>query len=444
VFSKKVEVKGVAPEQSDDAIADAFAAKFADRLRYDHTSGFWYEFDGTRWVRDEGQTVQYHCRMICRTLADGKTKIASAATIAAAERLARSDPRLSVWGEVWDLDDWLLGTPDGVVNLRTGKIVKARADQMITKTTAVRPKAGPPTRWLDFLNQCTGGDTEVIEFLQEWCGYILTGSTAEHAFLFVHGGGGNGKSVFLNTITGIMHEYAKTATMDTFTASKFETHTTDLAMLQGARLVTASETEEGKAWAEAKIKQMTGADPITARFMRRDNFTYVPKFKLTIVGNHAPVVQSVDEAMQRRFRILPFDRRPRRPDMALEAKLKDEWPEILNWMVEGCMKWQDGGLHYPETMRGAAKEYFESQDVLGQFLEACCDTGAGLYEAKPMLFKEWSSFCRDNGEEVGTQRRFTQAMEKRGFRSGRDPGASRSRILKGVALKPKERGYDPD
>lgn len=440
MLSKKVEVRSSAPEQSEDAIADAFAAKYADRLRFDHTSGHWYEFDGNRWVRDEGGTVLYNMRMVCRAMAQGKAKIASASTISAAERICKSDPRFSVWGEVWDLDDWLLGTPDGVVNLRTGKLLKASQDQMITKTAACAPKAEPPKLWLDFLDQCTGGNQDVVDFLQEWCGYILTGSTAEHAFLFVHGGGGNGKSVFLNTITGIMGEYAKTATMDTFTATKFETHSTDLAMLQGARLVTASETEEGKAWAEAKIKQMTGADPITARFMRRDNFTYVPKFKLTIVGNHAPVVQNVDEAMQRRFRILPFDRRPARPDMALERKLQEEWPEILNWMVEGCLKWQDGGLKYPAVMRDAAREYFDAQDVLGQFIEACCDTGESLWEPKKLLFAEWAAFCRDNGEEVGTQRRFSQAMEKRGFRSGRQTGASRVRTLQGIALKPKGQG----
>ena len=198
----------------------------------------------------------------------------------------------------------------------------------ITKLTAVAPA---PTadcpRWLAFLDETTGGDADLIRFLQQWCGYCLTGETREHALVFVHGGGGNGKSVFLNTITRIMHDYATTAAMDTFTASKFDKHPTDLAMLRGARLVTASETEEGRAWAEARVKQMTGGDPITARFMRQDFFTFFPNFKLFIIGNHKPVLQNVDDAAKRRFNIVPFTRKPEKPDRELETKLAGEWPE---------------------------------------------------------------------------------------------------------------------
>ena len=145
----------------------------------------------------------------------------------------------------------------------------------------------------------TGNDEDLIRFLQQWFGYCLTGVTTEHALLFVYGDGGNGKSVFLNTIASILKDYAVTSAMETFTASNSDKHPTDLAMLHGARLVTASETEAGKAWAEAKIKQMTGGDPITARFMRQDFFTYVPQFKLTIIGNHKLTLNNVDEAARR-------------------------------------------------------------------------------------------------------------------------------------------------
>ena len=123
--------------------------------------------------------------------------------------------------------------------------------------------------------------------------------------------------MFLNVLTGILAEYAKTAAMDTFTASKGDKHPTDMAMLRGARLVTASETEEGRAWAEARIKQLTGGDPVTARFMRQDFFTFMPAFKLTIVGNHQPMLQNVDEAARRRFNIVPFIRKPEKPTASL-------------------------------------------------------------------------------------------------------------------------------
>src|SRR5262249_27787952 len=146
-------------------------------------------------------------------------------------------------------------------------------DDMITKSTAVAPAdAATCQRWLQFLNEATGNDPELIRFLQQWCGYSLTGVTREHALVFMYGPGGNGKSVFLNVVTGILGDYAATAAMDTFTASRNEKHPTDLAMLRGARLVTASETEQGKAWAESRIKQITGGDAISARFMRQDFF----------------------------------------------------------------------------------------------------------------------------------------------------------------------------
>ena len=138
----------------------------------------------------------------------------------------------------------------------------------ITKLSAVTPTASVEcSRWLQFLEEATGGDAELIRFLQQWCGYALTGVTREHALVFVFGPGGNGKSVFLNVLTGILGAYAATAAMDTFTASRSERHSTYLAMLRGPRLVTASETEEGKPWAEARIKQMTGGDLVTARFI---------------------------------------------------------------------------------------------------------------------------------------------------------------------------------
>ena len=162
--------------------------------------------------------------------------------------------------------------------------------------------------------------TELQRFLQQMAGYCLTGDISEHALFFVYGTGGNGKGVFLNTVAGILGDYAATAAMDTFTASQGDRHPTDLAMLRGARLVTAAETEEGRAWAESRIKQLTGGDPITARFMRQDFFTFQPAFKLVIVGNHKPVLRNVDEAARRRFNIIPFTRKPPKPDQAARGK----------------------------------------------------------------------------------------------------------------------------
>ena len=177
--------------------------------------------------------------------------------------------------DVWDKDPWLLNTPGGIVDLQTGKMLPHDPEQYITKITAVAPEGDCP-RWLRFLDEITGGNVELQQFLQRVAGYSLTGSTKEHALFFAYGTGGNGKGVFLNTLSAILADYAAVAPMESFIASNAERHPTDLAGLRGARLVTSQETEEGRRWAESKIKALTGGDPISARFMRQDFFTYHP------------------------------------------------------------------------------------------------------------------------------------------------------------------------
>lgn len=421
-------------EVSEDLIALSFAAQFQATMRFDHDEGRWFEWDGTRWRRDETERGFHYAREIGRKMGDGKRNMCKASVAAGAERFCRSDPNLAVTSKNWDQDLWLLGTPGGVIDLRDGSLLPPDPSYGITKLTASTPATGTPKRWLAFLDEATGGDQQVIDFLQEWCGYGLTGDTREHALLFVHGGGGNGKSVFINTYTRLMGDYALTAAMETFTAAKGERHSTDVAMLKGARLVTASETEEGKAWAESRIKQMTGADPITARFMRRDNFTYLPQFKLTIVGNHAPVMHNVDEAMRRRFRIVPFDRKPQTPDRRLEEKLREEWPQILQWMIEGCLRWHDNGLSHPTAMKEATDAYFEAQDVFGQWVEAHCNVGLREWEPVGKLYDSWCKFAKASGEDAGTAKRFSSMMQKRGYRPDRMSDSTRQRIFRGISL----------
>src|SRR6185437_11667835 len=170
----------------------------------------------------------------------------------------------------------------------------------------------------------TGGDAELQAFLQRFAGYCLTGVTREHAMAFGFGTGANGKGTFLNTLTGIMDSYAAVAPMETFTSSTVDRHSTELAMLRGARLVTAQETEEGRRWAESRIKALTGGDPITARLMRQDFFTFTPQFKLIIAGNHKPGLRGVDEAIRRRFHLIPFAVKipPEERDKDLADKMK--------------------------------------------------------------------------------------------------------------------------
>lgn len=192
--------------------------------------------------------------------------MASAKTVAAVERLSKADRRLAATVDQWDPDIWKASTPAGTIDLKTGDVRPHRGADYITKITAVAPDRDCPL-WRQFLVRITDGDFELEEFLQRMAGYALTGSTQEHALFFLYGTGANGKSVFIATISGIMGDYHTTAPMEAFIASFTERHPTELAGLRGARLVTANETEEGRRWAESKIKTLTGGDKISARFM---------------------------------------------------------------------------------------------------------------------------------------------------------------------------------
>ncbi|RON17563.1 hypothetical protein BK660_23205 [Pseudomonas brassicacearum] len=421
--------------QSEDKFALVFEALYRDELRYCHTSGTWYFWNRNCWRKDCDHLALDKARKVCRSCADGKPAYLKHATVNAVERLARSSRALAVIAECWDTDPWLLGTPNGTVDLRSGKLRDANQQDFITRQSSVTAaaKGDIPVHWLKFLNDVTGNNPDLIRFLQQIAGYCLTGSTREHALFFIYGPGGNGKTVFLNTLTGILGEYAQAAAMDTFTASKYERHSTDLAMLKGARLVTASETEEGKRWAEAKIKQITGGDPITARFMRRDFFTYQPEFKLVIIGNHKPSLDNVDDAMTRRLNIIPFTYKPSTPDPDLEGKLRDEWPAILRWMIEGCLDWQQNGFLRPNVVSDATKSYFEDQDLLGQWLEEFCERGTNHEDSHKILFSSWSTYAMAAGEESKTGKAFTQMLVNRGFERKKVESA---RGFRGLRMKP--------
>jgi putative DNA primase/helicase len=238
-------------ELSEDGVAQLFADRHSGVVSFDHKRGQWFEWTGDRWKQDGTGHVYSRLRSLVREVTDdAKPRVRKAARrsgfINGVERLAQRDQAVAVEPDVWDAEPMLLGTPGLTVDLRSGAgYVPVPADR-ITKHTAIRPadRADCP-RWLPFLDEATGGDAEMIRFLQQWCGYCLTGDTREHALLFIYGPGGNGKSVFLSTIAGILGDYAETADMDTFVEAKYARHPTDLAKLRGARLMSASETEEG-------------------------------------------------------------------------------------------------------------------------------------------------------------------------------------------------------
>jgi putative DNA primase/helicase len=288
--------------------------------------------------------------------------------------------------------------------------------------TAVSPDGGDCPTWRTFLHRVTAGDEELQLFLQRKAGYALTGLTREHALFFLFGLGANGKSVYLNTLAGILDEYHRTAAIETFTASTQDRHPTDLAGLRGARLVTAIETEEGRRWAESRIKSLTGGDKIAARFMRQDYFEFTPQFKLVIAGNHKPGLRSVDEAIRRRFNLIPFTVHipPEERDETLTEKLKAEWPGILSWMIEGCLSWQQRGLQSPSVVTAATAEYLESEDALMSWVEERCERDPRAWTSATNLFVSWKHWADVAGEPGGSTKRFSQKLEERGFEKVRN------------------------
>ena len=422
---------------TEDAIALQFASRHAGRVLFDHDANRWYEWRGSHWQSDGTGLALQFARQLAREASPKSTGkgISSAGFARGAETLAQVDRRLATTADRWDREPMLLGTPGGTVDLRTGATKQACPADKITKVAGAAPEPGDPVRWLAFLNEATGGDAELVRFLRQWCGYCLTGLTSEHALLFIYGPGGNGKSVFQNTVTAVLGDYAATAAMETFTESRNDRHSTELAMLRGARVVTANETEAGRAWAEAKVKTMTGGDPVSARFMRQDNFTFTPQFKLTVVGNHAPELRNVDDAMKRRFNIVPFFLTPANPDRDLENKLRAELGRILSWAIEGCLDWQANGLIRPAAVVDATADYFDAQDMIGQWIEERCDTGPAVWEIPSRAYRDWCDFAKARGGVPGTIQSFTPALGTRGIRSVKSHGV---RQYKGLVLRPHE------
>jgi len=421
----KIDHDTTAPAFSDEALALRFAEQHADNLKYVSQIGRWYYWDGKRWQRDQRLLGFNNARKICRAAAaecnhteHRLRAIASAKTVAAVEKLARSDHRLAATIDQWDLDPWLLNTPDGVVDLRNQKLGPHDPEDYMTKMTAVGPDASCQIPlWKAFLKRVTAGNYELEDYLQRVLGYVLTGHTHEEQLWFFYGVGANGKTVLLETISRVMGDYAVASPIETFTASDIDRHPTELARLCGARLVTATETEEGRRWAESRIKQLTGGDPVPARFMRQDFFTYMPQFKLIASGNHKPRLRSVDEANKRRFNmilfgvVIPVHERDRHSI----KKLRREWPGILAWMIEGCAKWQKHGLNPPKVVAAETGKYFEQEDVFSAWLEEECERGPDAWASRAELYESWSWWAYKAKEQAGTRPEFTQKLEDRGF-----------------------------
>ena len=427
---------------TEDALALRFSELFADRLRYIALKGKWQDWDGSRWYGEETNLAFDRARTVCRDASRGcngrpPSSILTAKTVAAVERLAKADRRHATTLEQWDADDYLLNAIGETIDLQSGIGHAPDPNDYITKIAACRvaPPGTPHPVWTAFLER-VAPDPELRGFLQRYAGYCLSGDTDEHKFIFAYGTGANGKSTYINTLAGIMNDYATIADVGTFIASNTERHPTDVAKLHGYRLVVAQETEKGRQWNETKIKTMTGGDKMTARFMRCDFFDFVPKFKLFITGNHKPKLENVDTAMRRRLLLVPFTVQipVEERDLDLPTKLKAEWPAILRWMLEGYAEWQRIGLAAPAVVAEATEEYFDDQDTIKQWLEDCTEDGGPFgFTKSGQLFASWKQWCDRHGIQVGSERALSDTLTDRGF--SRKKGAKGARGFKGIAIK---------
>lgn len=427
---------------TEDALALDFTRRYAHDWRYCAQWGKWLVWTGSRWQAEQTLHAQDLIRGICREAsarADSHrlaAKLAASGTVSGVERLARADRRHAATADEWDADPWLLNTQGGVVDLRTGRMrAHAREDRM-TKIATATPRGDCPA-WRAFLARVAGGDESLQAYLARVAGYCLTGATSEHALFFLYGTGANGKSVFVNTLAEILGDYAANAPMETFMESRSDRHPTDLASLRGARFVSSIETEEGRRWAESKIKAITGGDKVSARFMRQDFFEFVPQFKLVIAGNHKPSIRNIDEAMRRRLHLIPFTVTipPEERDKRLPEKLLAERDGILAWAVEGCLAWQRAGLKPPRQVLEATEEYFEDEDAIGRWMEERCYLERAARALTSELYADWKEWAEAAGEFVGSVKRFSRMLLARRFEPWKNSAGARG--LAGISLRPK-------
>lgn len=436
------------PLYSDAALARRLVNRFGGNLRFCEALGGWQLYDKGIWSRDDTLMVEYMAHKVCmeqsRKAAEDPSldkargrearRLAGSGAQASTLNKARSDRRVVVRQEDFDADPWLLNTPAGVVDLRTGLLGPHNPKQYHTRITAVGPEEGEPVEFLRFLREATAGDQGLIDLIQVKAGYWLTGITREHDITFIWGPGGNGKSVLVNALSHIMGEYAATADTTTFAQTKNEQHPEALARLRGARLVLANETQEGVSWNEARVKQASGGDKMSARFMNQNSFEFTPQFKLVFVGNHKPRIANLDQAIKRRFHLLPFTVTPKVVDRLLDEKLKAEAGKILAWAIDGCLRWQRDGVQLPGVVRDATAEYFTDEDPVGRFLEERCVMrhdatvyGASLYEA-------WREWAHEQGEGVRTARWLTTNLSQRAGIERWKCSKTAQRGLRGIEL----------
>jgi putative DNA primase/helicase len=419
--------------RTDLGNAERFVDLHRDRVRWCPDGKSFLIWDGRRWAWDKSGEVEKLAHETARgilneaALAEDKEEQKKIATFAIASQnttrlkamLTEAKPYLAVRMGELDADQWLLNCKNGTLDLKTGKLKDHDPHDRITKLAPVQydPEAECP-RFERFLTE-TLGDDAVITFMKRFAGYTLTGVTRERVFAILYGSGKNGKSTLVELLQDALGDYATNTDTETILAKRYQGIGNDVAALKGARFVSAAEVEKGRRLAESKVKQLTGSDTVTARFLFGEPFNFRPEFKLWMSTNYKPEIRGTDDAIWDRIRLVPFTKRFEgdKADPKLPDALRGELPGVLAWMTEGCLEWQEHGLGEPESVRTATEQYRTEMDTLAAFIDECCVVDGCATAPATRLYERYKSWADEAGEKRETQKTFGMRLSDRGFTS---------------------------
>lgn len=426
---------GQESDVTDTANGHRLVFRYSGKLRYVGAWG-WLVWNGQRWRIDDTNEVYQFAKESARSIyeeartapTDNDAKRLAAWAKASLFRprmeamlsMAKSEPAIAARQNVFDQNPWLLNVNNGTIDLRTGELREHSQDDHLTKLAPVdyMPDARSDL-WIEFLHTIFGSDGPTLDFVQRAVGYTLTGDTSEQCLFLCHGKGANGKSTFLETLRAMLGDYGQQAGFSTFLARQNEDGPrNDIARMIGARFVAAIEMGDGGKMNEPMVKQMTGGDTLTARYLHKEFFEFRPAFKVWLAANHKPKINDNGHAMWRRIRLISFSVTipEQERDKHLAEKLRAELPGVLAWAVRGCLAWQQEGLGLPETVRAATDEYRDEMDTLAQFLNECCVQRDGAIEKVTPLLEAYKSF---SGDSKISAKEFKYLMVERGFQAPR-------------------------
>jgi putative DNA primase/helicase len=437
---------------TDTDNATRFARRWGNRVLFTTGHG-WMVFDGKRWRVDSQLRCMELAKKTARLIAKEPRYIESDADKQKRAQFAKLSLSKASLDRMLDLaksllivedtrldsDPWLLNTLTGTIDLKTGLLLPHDSRDLLTKIAPVHADMNAKCpRFQAFLSTIMAGDRPMIEYVSRASGYTLTGLTSEQTWFFGHGReGANGKSTLLNLIRDMLGDYGVHTPTETFLVKAFDNNIpADLARLAGARMVTAIEANYNRPLDEARIKAITGGEPITARFMRQNFFQFQPQLKLWIGSNDVPHVRATADAFWRRVHVIPFPVTlpPDQRDRDLPTKLQQEWPGILAWAVRGCLEWQRIGLAPPPGVAKAAEVWREGVDTVKRFINECLVFEASSVVTTSGMYQSFKKWCDHHGEQPAPIQKFKARMQELDITYGRIPGKG-TRIWKGVKLR---------